>query len=788
MHHIIEFEKLGISDINLVGGKNASLGEMLQNLAQLGIKIPAGFATTSDAYKDFLSKNKLDKKIYARLAKLDVKKLPELARASKEIKQWILAADFSSEFITAIERAYTALRNGKNISCAVRSSATAEDLPTASFAGQQDSFLNVTGIKNILIAIKKVFASLFNERAIVYRVQNKFPHPKVAISAGVQLMVRSDLASSGVIFTIDTETGFDKVIFITAAYGLGESVVQGRVNPDEFYVFKNSLENNKFPILQRNIGTKATQIIYRKSKTFNAVTKTIKTPLPLQKKFCISDKDVTTLARYALLIEKHYKQPMDIEWAKDGKTGELFIVQARPETVESQIHDQVVERFSLKKTSEVIVTGHSIGQKIGQGKACIISSSKHMHLMQPNQVLVADMTDPDWEPIMKLASAIVTNRGGRTCHAAIVARELGIPAVVGCTDATSKIRNHEDITVSCAGGEVGYVYRGLLPIKIDRTKITDLPKLPVKLCLNLADPDKAFAHQSLPNDGVGLVRIEFIISNTIGVHPKALLNLKSLPKKIQTKIKSLTAAYASPTEFYIEKLREGIATIAAAFFPKPIIVRFSDFKSNEYANLLGGDMYEPEEENPMIGFRGGSRYISEIFADCFALECEAIKRIRNMGLTNTKVMLPFVRTVAEATEIVKLLAHHGLKSGENDLEIILMCEIPSNALLADEFLNVCDGFSIGSNDLTQLTLGLDRDSNLVAKFFDERNAAVKVLLHQAISACKKRNKYIGICGQGPSDFPDFAMWLLNEGIIAISLNPDSIVETWLFLAKNDLVK
>lgn len=785
MDYIIRFERLSMQDVKKVGGKNASMGEMIQNLTKLGVKIPTGFATTIDAYKEFLRENDLDPKIYQILNKLDVKNINALKKASKEIKSWILKAEFNENFKNAIIKSFKEISANKKLSFAVRSSANAEDSPEASFAGQQDSYLNVIGIENILLAIKKVFASLFNERSIVYRVQNHFVHDKVQISAGVQIMIRSDLAASGVIFTLDTETGFEKVVFINASYGLGESVVQGIVNPDEFFIYKPSIEQNKFAIIQRNLGSKATKVIYTKNTKFEKSTKTVKNIDKDKTKFCINDAEAELLTKYAILIQKHYGRHMDIEWAKDGVSKELYIVQSRPETVKSrELNRQVLDRFSLEKTGEVIVTGHSVGQKIGQGEACVITDPKKMHLMKPGRVLIADMTDPDWEPIMKLASAIVTNRGGRTCHAAIVARELGIPAVVGCPGATTKIKSGKPITVSCAGGDIGYVYSGLLPIKIEHIKIAQMPTLPFNLCVNLADPDSAFSTQFLPNSGVGLLRLEFIISNTIGLHPKALLKFSKLPKTLQNQIKKITSAYKSPIEFYIEKMREGVATIAAAFAPKPVLMRFSDFKSNEYANLLGGHLFEPKEENPMIGYRGGSRYVSELFADCFALECEAIKRVRDqMGLTNLKAMLPFVRTVDEAKKIIALMEKNGLKRGENGLEIILMCEIPSNALLAEEFLEICDGFSIGSNDLTQLTLGLDRDSNLVANLFDERNPAVKKLLHEAIATCNQMNKYIGICGQGPSDYPDFAEWLMNEGIKTISLNPDSIVGTWLYLAE-----
>lgn len=781
LKYVINFDQLRMKDIAIVGGKNASLGEMKQKLAQLAIKIPPGFSTTAAAYRDFLLTNKINTKITTKLTALEAKNLKNLATTSHEIRKLILQAKFTPEFIAAITKAYNKLIKNQKKTCAVRSSATAEDLPSASFAGQHDSFLNVSGIKNILLAIKKVYASLFNERAIIYRIQNGFPHEKVAIAAGIQTMIRSDCGTSGVMFTLDTETGFDKVIFINASWGLGESIVQGKVNPDEFYIYKPSLLANKPAILQRTIGNKAIKTVY--NKNFSTTTK--KTSKTQQQKFCINDATITTLANFALAIENLYQQPMDIEWAQDGKTKKIYIVQARPETVHSREQHQILEQFSLQKTGKIITSGHSVGQKIGQGTACVIANPKQMQRMQPGQVLVADMTDPDWEPIMKLAHAIVTNRGGRTCHAAIVARELGIPAVVGCNDATTKIKNNTPLTVSCANGEIGQVFQGILPIKIKRIKVTNMPKLPCKLCMNLADPNKAFAYQYLPNDGVGLVRLEFIINSTIGIHPKALLQFKNLTKKLKQQIHTRTAAYENHTEFYIEKLREGIATIAAAFSPKPIIVRFSDFKSNEYANLLGGHLFEPHEENPMIGFRGGSRYLAKQFADCFSLECEALKRARNMGLTNIKIMLPFVRTVTEAKQLIKLLATKGLVRGDNNLKVILMCEIPANAILADEFLEVCDGFSIGSNDLTQLTLGLDRDSSLVAHLFDERNQAVKKLLHQAISSCKQKGKYIGICGQAPSDYPEFARWLLDEGIASISLTPDSIITTWLYLAKTN---
>lgn len=787
MEYVIDFKNLGMKDVEKVGGKNASLGEMICNLSQAGVKIPPGFAVTTIAYKKFLIENKIDKKIYDLLKKLDVKNITALKKTSKQIKKMIFAASFSPDLISAVTASYKNLLRSNFKSFAVRSSANAEDSKEASFAGQQETYLNISGIGDIFKAIKAVYASLFGERSIVYRVENKFEHSRVGISAGIQGMVRSDIGASGVMFTLDTESGFDKVVFINASYGLGESVVQGVVNPDEFYVYKPNLLANKPAILQRNLGDKATKIIYQSGHTkqkFDAMTKTVSVFLQDRGKFCLSDKDVEDLAKQALLIEKHYQMPMDIEWAKDGATGKLFIVQARPETVKSREKMQVLEHFSLKKTGEIIIKGHSVGEKIGQGNARVITDPKKMLVMKKGEVLVADMTDPDWEPIMKLASAIVTNRGGRTCHAAIVARELGIPAVVGCNDATRKIKQGVPITVSCAEGEIGNVYKGILPIKVEHIKVQDLAKPKVKLCLNLADPDKAFAYQFLPNDGVGLLRMEFIISNTIGIHPKAILEFAKIPKKVQQKILQLTKSYKNPKEFYIEKLCEGLSTIAAAFYPKPVIIRFSDFKSNEYANLIGGEFFEPKEENPMIGFRGGSRYVSDFFADCFALECEAVKRMRNkMNLTNAEIMLPFVRTISEVKSLILSLEKNGLKRGENGLRVIMMCEIPSNALLAEDFLQYCDGFSIGSNDLTQLTLGLDRDSDLVASLFDERNKAVKLLLHQAIVACNKQNKYIGICGQAPSDYPDLAKWLMDEGIKAISLTPDSIIKTWLFLSK-----
>ena len=768
-----------MQDIATVGGKNASLGEMIQKLATTKIKIPPGFATTVTAYQDFLRINKLNKEIEIKLAKIDINKPVTLTKTCNHIRKLFLQAKFSPEFTTAVTKAYNKLTKNQTIPCAVRSSATAEDLPNASFAGQQDSFLNVNSINHILDAIKKVYASLFSERAVVYRSLNNICHNKAAMSAGIQIMVRSDYGTSGVMFTLDPETGFDQVILLNASWGLGEATVQGTINPDEFYIYKPHVREHKPAILQRFLGSKKLQTVCDK----NNFTKTRINPDAQQKIFCIDDTTAIKLARLAIIIEDLYQRPMDIEWAQDGTTKEIYIVQARPETVRSHEQHQILEQFSLSATGNILTTGHSVGQKIGQGTARILSNLNQMQLMQPGNVLVTDMTNPDWEPIMKLAAAIVTDRGGRTCHAAIVARELGIPAIVGCNDATTSIENNMPITVSCASGEIGKVYEGILPIKTKRIKVKDMPQLPCKLYLNLADPNRAFAYQYLPNSGVGLVRLEFIINSSIGFHPNAILQPQKLSAKLNKEIHARTTAYKTPKEFYIEKLREGIATIAAAFFPKPIIVRFSDFKSNEYANLPGGNLFEPHEENPMLGFRGASRYLAKQFAECFALECKALARVRNMGFTNTKVMLPFVRTVDEAKQLIKLLATKGLVRGKNDLQVILMCEIPANVILADEFLEICDGFSIGSNDLSQLILGIDRDSSLIAHLFDERNQAVKKFLKQAISACKRHKKYLGICGQAPSDYPEFARWLLQEGVSNISLTPDTIIATWLDLAK-----
>lgn len=787
LSYTVPLNRLSLKDLNLVGGKNASLGEMIHHLTDAGVKVPGGFATTAQAFRDFLEQQGLDKKIYALLASLDIDDVQSLATAGALIRQWIIDTPFQASFVASIQKAYETMAHDlgrTNFSVAVRSSATAEDLPEASFAGQQETFLNVSGIDAILLAIKEVFASLFNDRAIAYRVHNHFSHEDVALSVGVQYMVRSDLASSGVLFTMDTESGFDQVVFVTASYGLGELVVQGAVNPDEYYVYKPSLAKGKDAILRRKLGQKAIKMIYQDSLDHTTSVQTVPVELALQQKFALNDADLTILAEHAMAIEKHYGRPMDVEWAKDGEDGQIYILQARPETVKSRADLQVLERYHLIESGVVLVEGCSIGQRIGYGPARIIKNIDELHRVKAGDVLISDMTDPDWEPVMKRASAIITNRGGRTCHAAIIARELGIPAVVGCVDATLKIKDGDMVTVSCAQGETGLVYQGKLHFEHQRLDVQELPKLPVKVMMNVGHPERAFLFQSLPNSGVGLARLEFLISNTIGIHPRALLELDRLKDDtVQLKIKQKIASYTSPREYYVERLKEGVSTIAAAFYPKPVIVRLSDFKSNEYANLIGGFLYEPIEENPMLGFRGASRYTSESFAECFKMECDAILRVReNMGLNNVEIMIPFVRTLTEARAVIDVLKANGLERGKNGLRIIMMCELPSNALLADEFLEYFDGFSIGSNDLTQLTLGLDRDSGLVANQFDERNMAVKSLLKMAIDACKKQGKYIGICGQGPSDHKDFALWLLDEGIDSLSLNPDCVIETMFFLA------
>jgi pyruvate, water dikinase len=781
--YVIPFEQLGMHDVETVGGKNASLGEMIGSLTQLGVQVPTGFATTAHAYREFLKQGGLDNRIRAELAGLDVDDVTKLAATGARIRGWILATPFPPEIEKAVIDELRRMSQGGEIAVAVRSSATAEDLPEASFAGQQETFLNVRGEAAVLRAMHEVFASLFNDRAISYRVHQNFDHNAVALSAGVQHMVRSDLGSSGVMFTLDTDSGFRDVVFITASYGLGETVVQGAVNPDEFYVYKPTLRAGKQAILRRNLGGKAIKMVYAPAGSAERVA-TVDVPREERVRFCLNDADIVALARQALIIEEHYKKPMDIEWGKDGSTGQIYILQARPETVQSRA-GRTIQRFSLKSSpSRVIASGRSIGQRIGSGPARVIRDVKEMARVQAGDVLVADMTDPDWEPVMKRASAIVTNRGGRTCHAAIIARELGIAAVVGCGDATQTIREGQEVTVSCAEGDTGFVYEGLLEFERKQIELDSLPKIPVKIMMNVGNPDRAFDFAGIPHRGVGLARLEFIINRMIGVHPRALLEFDRLDGELQDQIRGQMAGYADPVTFYVDKLSEGIAQIAAAFAPEPVIVRLSDFKSNEYANLIGGTRYEPEEENPMLGFRGASRYVDETFRPCFELECRALKKVRGeMGLTNVQIMVPFVRTLKEASQVIDLLAQNGLRRGVDDLKIIMMCELPTNALLAEEYLEYFDGMSIGSNDMTQLTLGLDRDSSIVAKLFDERDPAVKRMLSMAISACKKKGKYVGICGQGPSDHPDLARWLLDQGIESMSLNPDTVVETWLFLAQ-----
>ena len=779
--HVVNLDALGMNDVAHVGGKNASLGEMIKNLGQLGVKVPGGFATTADTYRLFLSQQQLNERIKQCLQQLDVDDINALTDAGKTIRQWILDAPFPEALTKDITKFYQQM--GQDITVAVRSSATAEDLPDASFAGQQETYLNIKGIDNVLTAVKHVFASLYNDRAIAYRVHQGFDHSEVALSAGIQRMVRSDIGAAGVMFTVDTETGFNDVVLITGAYGLGETVVQGSVNPDEFYVHKPGLAAGRDAIISRTLGSKAINMVYTDSHDTGNSTCIMDTDEHKRLRFCINDQQVQALARQALTIEQHYQRPMDIEWALDGEDGELYIVQARPETVTSRKNKAVTERYTLNEKSEILCSGRSIGMKIASGTARVINDVKHMHQVQAGEVLVTDMTDPDWEPIMKRASAIVTNRGGRTCHAAIIARELGIPAVVGCGDATATLPDGEAVTVSCAEGDTGYIYQGELPFKVIRSDAGELPRLPTKLMMNVGNPERAFDFAAIPNAGIGLARLEFIINRMIGIHPRALLEYEQQDAALKQQIDERCAAYHSPVEFYVDKLAEGISTLAAAFSPNPVIVRMSDFKSNEYANLLGGDRYEPTEENPMIGFRGASRYVSDSFRPCFELECRAIKKVRNtMGLDNVEIMIPFTRTVEEAKQVVSLLAENGLARGENGLRIIMMCEIPSNALLAEEFLEHFDGFSIGSNDLTQLTLGLDRDSGLIADMFDERNPAVLKMLEMAINACHAQNKYIGICGQGPSDHPDLAKWLMQRNITSLSLNPDTVINTALFLA------
>ncbi|QIY07760.1 phosphoenolpyruvate synthase [Plesiomonas shigelloides] len=782
--YVLWYHQLGMNDVNRVGGKNASLGEMIANLSGLGVSVPDGFATTARAFNEFLEQSGLNQRIHQLLDTLDVDDVCALAKAGAQIRQWVVDTPFQPALTQAIAEAYAQLSADMHAegSFAVRSSATAEDMPDASFAGQQETFLNVRGLDAVMLAVKHVFASLFNDRAISYRVHQGYDHKGVALSAGIQRMVRSDKAASGVMFTLDTESGFDQVVFITSSYGLGEMVVQGAVNPDEFYVHKPTLEAGRPAVVRRTLGSKRVQMVYSGSAEHGKQVEVCDVDAARAQTYSLSDAEVEQLARQALVIERHYGRPMDIEWAKDGLDGRLYIVQARPETV--QANQQVTERFRLEQAGEVLAEGRAIGHKIGAGTVRIVARIDEMDKVQPGDVLVTDMTDPDWEPVMKRAAAIVTNRGGRTCHAAIIARELGIPAVVGCGDATQTLHNGMPVTVSCAEGDTGFIYQGILPYSVQSSQIDAMPPLPLKVMMNVGNPDRAFDFARLPNEGVGLARLEFIINRMIGVHPKALLNFEQQPAELQHIIRGMMAGYADPVEFYISKLTEGIATLAAAFWPKRVIVRMSDFKSNEYANLVGGERYEPHEENPMLGFRGASRYVSASFRDCFALECAAIRRVREvMGLTNVEVMIPFVRTPDEARSVLALLAEQGLQRGEQGLKVIMMCEIPSNALLADEFLQLFDGFSIGSNDMTQLALGLDRDSGIISHLFDERNAAVKALLAMAIQAAKRQGKYVGICGQGPSDHPDFAAWLLEQGIDSVSLNPDTVVETWLYLAE-----
>jgi pyruvate,water dikinase len=781
--YVLKLGEIGMADLPRVGGKNASLGEMLRHLTQLGVRVPEGFATTTEAFRAFVERSDLERFVSERLAGLDVDDVQALNRAGREIRTAILEAELPDAVCREVAEAYRGLEHaGREGSFAVRSSATAEDMPDASFAGQQESYLNVRGEADVLRTVKRVFASLFNDRAISYRVHKGFRHEDVSISAGVQRMVRSDLAASGVAFTLDTESGFRNVVFVTGSYGLGESVVQGAVNPDEFYLYKPNLEAGRPAVLFRTLGQKAAKIVYSEDASPVSGVKSVPVPDADRRAFVLEDAELEELGRQALLIEKHYGRPMDIEWAKDGIDSLIYVVQARPETVKSRDR-RVLERYRLKARGRVLAEGRAVGQKIASGRARLIEDVEDMNDLEEGDILVTDMTDPDWEPVMKRAAAIVTNRGGRTCHAAIIARELGLPAVVGCHDATRDLPDGEEITVSCAEGDAGFVYEGLLDFEVDRIALDAMPPLPVKIMMNVANPERAFQFASLPHAGVGLARLEFVISNSIGIHPKALLEFESLPSELKAEIENRIRGYRDPVSFYVEKLAEAIAMLGAAFSPQPVIVRLSDFKSNEYAHLLGGDRYEPTEENPMIGFRGAARYVSEAFADCFALECRALRRVREeMGLENVEVMVPFVRTVDEARRVVAALAAQGLERGKSGLKIVMMCEIPSNVVLAEEFLEHFDGFSIGSNDLTQLTLALDRDSALVASAFDERNAAVKALLHRAIEVCKKKGKYVGICGQGPSDYPDFAKWLLDEGIDSISLNPDTVVETWLFLA------
>jgi pyruvate,water dikinase len=772
------FADLGLADLDQVGGKNASLGEMIGNLVSAGVAVPDGFATTADAFRRFVAR--VEAQINEELTALDVEDVQRLAEVGRRVRAAVLEQPFPEDLERDIREAFARLDADGTGSFAVRSSATAEDLPDASFAGQQETFLNVRGIDAVLTAIKEVFASLYNDRAIAYRVHHRFEHAAVALSAGIQRMVRSDVGASGVMFTMDTESGFPDAVFITSSYGLGEAVVQGAVNPDEFYVYKPALRAGRPAVLKRGVGGKACKMVFTDDRTVGRTTEFVDVPSAERAKLSLTDAEVEELARHALTIEEHYGRPMDIEWGKDGEDGKLYILQARPETVQSRAGAAGgVQRFRLDQTGDVLVTGRAIGQRIGAGAVKILKSADEMHAFNAGDVLVADMTDPDWEPIMKRAGAIVTNRGGRTCHAAIIARELGIPAVVGTGDASRTLSDGQEVTVSCAEGDTGNVYAGRLDFTVEEADTGELPEIGVKIMMNVGTPDQAFGFSRIPNAGIGLARLEFIINRQIGIHPKALLELPSLEPGLRSRIEEAIAAYAGPREFFVQRVAEGVSMLAAAFAPHPVIVRMSDFKSNEYAKLIGGEVFEPDEENPMIGYRGASRYVSEDFRDCFAMECEAMRYVRDeMGLTNVKLMIPFVRTVAEGRKVIDLLAEHGLRQGENDLEVVMMCEVPSNAVLADEFLDVFDGFSIGSNDLTQLTLGLDRDSSLIAESFDERDPAVLWLISRAIKACRARGKYVGICGQGPSDHPDFAEWLMNEGIDSVSLNPDTVVETW----------
>ncbi len=780
--YVIRLDELGMNDVETVGGKNSSLGEMISNLGDLGVTVPGGFATTAEAYRAFLKTDGLDKRINEVLGKLDVDDIDALTTAGRTIRGWILDQPLPEKLMDEVRHAWEELAGDRDIAVAVRSSATAEDLPDASFAGQQETFLNVRGLPKVVEAMHKVFASLFTDRAIAYRVHQGFDHSLVALSAGVQLMVRSDIGSSGVMFTLDTESGFRDAVFITSSYGLGKTVVQGAVNPDEFYVYKPAIADGNFPILRKNLGGKAIKMIYSENPMPGHTVETVNVDEAESNRFSLDDDDIIELARMAVTIEKHYDRPMDIEWGKDGNDGKLYILQARPETVQSRT-GSTIQRYTLKDQGNVISKGRSIGQKIGVGTARVIRSVSEMSRVQTGDVLISDMTDPDWEPIMKRASAIVTNRGGRTCHAAIIARELGIPAVVGCGDATETIQDGWTVTVSCAEGDEGFVYDGALEYEQTQIELDALPEIPVKIMMNVGNPDRAFDFSSIPHHGVGLARLEFIINRMIGVHPQALLEYDALDADTREAVDEQMAGYSNPVQFFVDKLAEGVATIAAAFAPEPVIVRMSDFKSNEYANLIGGDRYEPEEENPMLGFRGAGRYVAESFKPCFELECRAIRKVREeMGLANVQVMIPFVRTVAQARQVVELMASNGLERGKEDLKIIMMSELPTNALLADQYLEYFDGMSIGSNDMTQLTLGLDRDSALVADQFDERDDAVKAMLGMTIAACKAQGKYVGICGQGPSDHADLALWLVDQGIESMSLNPDSVIETWLFLA------